>query len=237
MFSLEDNVTASKTGKDGRLKLVSFIDLMQDCSQLWLSSESVFENYFKENNLSQLLASRQIDILRVPQYGEKLTTTTSIFECQNLYGYRNTVIYDQQNKPCALSWSMGAFVSLETGRMTKVPTEILNTVKNDEKVEMEYLERKIIISDNSKFRDFPVFDVLRNDIDMNKHMNNAQYVRLAVECLPEYFKPKRLRIEYKLPAKLGDKIYPCVSTENDQKIIIVLQNAEKKPYSILEFIQ
>lgn len=236
MFSLEEYVTASKTGEDGKLKLVSFIDLMQDCSQLWLLSEVEFYKYFKENNISQLLVSRQFDIIRVPQYGEKLTTTTSIYECKGLYGYRNTVIYDEQNKPCAVSWSMGAFVSLTTNKMTKMPQEILNTVTIDNKVDMEYLDRKINISNNGNTQRLDPFKVLHNDIDMNKHMNNAQYVRLAIECLPDDFETKRLRIEYKLPAKKGDIIYPTLSNSDDnKKIYISLNNDAGKAYAIIEF--
>lgn len=236
MFSLEEYVTASKTGEDGRLKLVSFIDLMQDCSQLWLLSEVEFHNYFKENNITQLLVSRQFDMLRVPLYGEKLTTTTSIYECKGLYGYRNTVVYDEQNKACAVSWSMGTFVSLTSNKMTKIPQEVLNTVTIDNKVDMEYLDRKINIPNYGNIQKLDPFKVLHNDIDMNKHMNNAQYIRLAIECLPDDFETKRLRIEYKLPAKKGDTIYPILSNSNDnKKIYISLNNDTGKAYAIIEF--
>lgn len=236
MFSLEEYVTASKTGIDGKLKLVSFIDLMQDCSQLWMSSEREFAKYFKENNIAQLLVSRQFDILRVPEYGEKLTTTTSIYECQSIYGYRNTVIYDAQNKPCAVSWSMGTFVSLTTNKMSKIPQEILNTVAIDKKIEMEYLDRKISIPIEVSSQNLEPFRVLLNDIDMNKHMNNAHYIRLAVECLPEHFDTDRLRIEYKIAAKRNDIIYPILmTTEDNKKLYVSLNNEAGKPYSIIEF--
>ena len=235
MFSIEEYVTASRTGENGKLKLVSMVDLMQDCSQLWMQSEPTLNQYFSDNNMSQLLVSRQLDIKRIPVYGEKLTTTTSIYECQSMYGFRNTVIYDEQHKPCVVSWSMGAFVSLSTNRMAKVPQDILTDMVMDEKIDMEYLDRKIVIPTDTKLESLDPFKVLKNDIDMNKHMNNAHYIRLAVEYLPDNYKPRRMRIEYKLPAKFGDEIYSSILKMPNDKIYISLKNKSDKLYSVIEF--
>ncbi len=52
--------------------------------------------------------------------------------------------------------------------------------------------------------------VLRADIDYNKHLNNANYIRMAMELLPEDFEVKGLRVEYRVPAKLGDQLIPTL---------------------------
>ena len=52
--------------------------------------------------------------------------------------------------------------------------------------------------------------VLRADIDYNKHMNNANYVRMAMELLPEDFVVSGLRVEYRVAAKLGDCLTPTI---------------------------
>ena len=41
-------------------------------------------------------------------------------------------------------------------------------------------------------------------------MNNANYVRVAMELLPENFKVQGLRVEYRVAAKLGDVLIPTV---------------------------
>ena len=85
-------MTAGGTGADRRLKLVSAIDIMQDCSLLWMKSEPVVESYFKENNIVLLLASRQLDVFRIPVYGEKLRVSTGIFDIRSFQGFRNSEI-------------------------------------------------------------------------------------------------------------------------------------------------
>ena len=41
-------------------------------------------------------------------------------------------------------------------------------------------------------------------------MNNANYVRVAMELLPEDFTVKGLRVEYRVAAKLGDMLTPTI---------------------------
>ena len=67
-----------------------------------------------------------IDIIREPSYGEDLQVTTSIFEINSLFGHRNTCICDVQGQLCYISWSMGAFVNRQTGRLQKVPENNLS---------------------------------------------------------------------------------------------------------------
>lgn len=233
MFSIKELVTASKTNQDGYLKTVSIVNMMQDCSQMWMQSEPTLGKFFSENNISQLLVSRQIDIQRRPQYGENLTITTSVFEIRNFFGYRNTIIYDEQNKACITSWSMGAFVNMTTHKMSKIPSNIFDSLKIDKKIPMDYLDRKITVPDSHFAPSQPVA-VLMNDIDMNHHMNNAQYIRIAAEFIPTDFYFNRLRIEYKKPAQKGELIHPSIKIEG-QTLFILLLDDKDQPYATVEF--
>ena len=39
-------------------------------------------------------------------------------------------------------------------------------------------------------------------------MNNANYIRIALELLPADFQVHRMRVEFRMPAKLGDCLTP-----------------------------
>ncbi len=232
MFSIQDVVTTSKTGEDGKLKLVSAFQLMQDCSELWFESEPEFEVYMHRNNMTQLLAGRQVDIIRVPSFKERLTIQTSIYECYGYYGYRNTIILDEANKPCYVTWSTGVCVNLDSGRLSKMDSDMVKHMHFDPKYDMEYLERKIVVPHGELISSDPI-SVMRDDIDYNRHMNNAQYIRIACEYLPLDFVVRRVRVEYKKPAKLGDVIYPrLLRAEN--KIYIQMASADCV-YAVIEF--
>ncbi|WP_010632710.1 acyl-[acyl-carrier-protein] thioesterase [Sporolactobacillus vineae] len=234
MYILKDRVGASRTGETGLMRFSDAIEVIQDCSMFWLESEPSFQNFLKANNLGMILLSRQADILRLPAYGEKITVRTSIFGCDKFSGYRNTVLYGENDRPCVATWCIGVFVNLKTGKMSKVPEEELDKITIDRKIDMDYLPKHIVVPDSPGQR-LDSFTVRRGDIDMYHHMNNAKYVRAALEFLPKDFTMHRMRIEYKRSAKAGYTLYPERIQTPSGKCYILLENAKKRPYAVLEF--
>lgn len=232
MFSLNYKVTTSNCNRGGGLKLYSALQMMQDCSEMWIDSEPEVKAYFRDHHMAQLLASRQVEILRVPHYKEDLTVTTSVFGMESVFGFRNTVILDGKGKPCYLTWSTGAFVDKVSGKLAKVPEEIIAAMRLEDKVRMEYKNRRIILP-----KIVPEIHagikVMRNDIDYNQHTNNANYVRMALELLPENFVVRSMRVEYKIPAKLGDVLVPEVI--NAGNVIYVVLKLDERDSTIMEF--
>ena len=206
MYSLTYKVTTSTCDSEGKLKLYSALQMMQDCSEMWIDSEPGVKRYFAEQNMAQLLATRQVEIVRVPEFKEELTVTTSVYGMKPMFGFRNTFIYDAEGKPCYKTWSMGAFVDKVAGKiiLPKTEGEVLHPIK-----------------------------VLRADIDYNKHLNNANYVRMAMELLPENFVVNGLRVEYRVAAKLGDCLIPTIYKIADG--IIVSLSIECEVSAIIEF--
>lgn len=234
MFSINIKAYPSSCDEQGKMRLYRVMQAMQDCSELWLQSEPLFEQHFKNNGMAQLLAYRQLDIIRVPQYGEDLQVRTSIYEVNPMFGYRNTCIYDNNNRPCYVSWGMGAFVNRETGRLQKVPDDVLQSVKQEAPVDMEYTERRIIVPQGN-FIEIPDVAVMPHDIDYNHHVNNAEYLRIALDLIPKEFIIRRIRIEYKIPAKLGDRLKPAI-LHNGNDIFVVL-SLENRISTIFQFQQ
>jgi len=209
MYSLKYKVTTSTCDSEGRLKLYSALQMMQDCSEMWLDSEPGVKQYFEEQNMAQLLASRQVEIIRVPEFKEELTVTTSVYGMKPMFGFRNTFIYDAEGKPCYKTWSMGAFVDKSNGKLKRVDDAIMVSMKMEPQLEMNYKDRRIILPKDGGEVLEPVH-VMRSDIDYNRHMNNANYVRMAMELMPEDFTVNGLRVEYRVAAKLGDALIPTL---------------------------
>lgn len=234
MYAIQERIGASRTDTRGVAKLVSVLDIIQDCSLLWMESEPSFRDYLARNNMGLFLVSRQVDIRRLPVYGENVTAQTSIFECRSFYGYRNTILYGEDQLPCVLTWSIGAFVDMETGKMVKLPPEECDKITYDEKIDMEYLDKKIVLPEVPGQRLNPVA-VKRNDIDFYHHMNNARYIEVALELLKDDAPINRVRIEYKAPAKPGDLLHPQIIEAPNSPRYVLLLDAQDKPFTIMEF--
>ena len=78
MYSINYKVTTSTCDSEGRLKLYSALQMMQDCSEMWIDSEPEVKDYFLQQNMAQLLATRQVEIIRVPDYQTRLRLSTCI---------------------------------------------------------------------------------------------------------------------------------------------------------------
>ncbi len=199
---------------------------------MWIDSEPGIKQYFMEQNMAQLLATRQVEIVRVPEYKEELTVTTSVYGMKPMFGFRNTFIYDAEGNPCYKTWSMGAFVDKAAGKLKRVDDATIASMTLEPQLEMNYRDRRIILPKIEGEIQKPI-QVLRADIDYNKHLNNANYVRMAMELLPEDFVVNGLRVEYRVAAKRGDLLVPTIY-KLDNKIIVSLSIGEDVS-AIIEF--
>lgn len=233
MYTLNYKVTTSCCDSEGKLKLYSALQMMQDCSEMWIDSEPTARKFFSVNNMTQLLATRQVEVLRVPRYKEDLTVTTSIYEVMPMYGFRNTFIRDAQGQPCYRTWSMGAFVDLSTGKLARIADDAIASLTLDPKQEMNYRGRRIILP-KQEGNLMESVKVMRADIDYNRHMNNANYVRIAMELLPEGFEVRDMRVEYRIAAKLGDLLTPTLYPIDGGYIVAL--DIDGQPSAIIEFL-
>ena len=232
MYSLNYKVTTSTCDSEGKLKLFSALQMMQDCSEMWIDSEPQVKEYFACENMAQLLASRQVEIMRVPDFKEVLTVTTSVYGMKPMFGFRNTFIYDVEGKPCYRTWSMGAFVDKANGKLKRVDDAVANSLLIEPQKGMNYKDRRIILPKEGG-KAFAPIQVMRADIDYNRHVNNANYIRMAMELLPEDFIIKGLRAEYRVAAKLGDSLIPTpFEIENGFVISLAISNEAS---AIVEF--
>ncbi len=232
MYSLKYKVTTSTCNSEGRLKLYSALQMMQDCSEMWIESEPVVKQYFAEQNMAQLLATRQVEIIRVPSFKEELTITTSVYDMKPMFGFRNTFIYDADGRPCYRTWSMGAFVDMTTGKLKRVDEATMQSLTIDPQLEMNYRDRRIMLPKEDGIECAPIA-VMRADIDYNRHVNNANYIRMAMELLPEDFEIEGLRVEYRVAAKLGDTLIPTLYSKDN--VILVALSIANEASAIVEF--
>ena len=85
---------------------------------------------------------------------------------------------------------------------------MLEKYPSEPQLDMEYLGRKLPVLPEGEKK--PPIRVPHYFIDTNHHVNNAKYILIGEEFLPEAFEVHRIRAEYKKAAVLGDVICPEV---------------------------
>ena len=97
---------------------------------------------------------------------------------------------------------------------------------------MEYAGRKIAVPAGGSMAG-PI-TVMPHHLDSNHHVNNGQYVAMALEFLPEGAEIRQMRAEYKKQAFLGDVLHPYVAAE-EGRLVVSLQDEGGRAFAAVEF--
>ena len=89
----------------------------------------------------------------------------------------------------------GTFIDTETGRPTRPQPKDVQLYGVEEPLDIPYEGRKIRLPEETD--DLEAFPVRKYHIDTNEHVNNCQYVQMALEFLPDDLQIAQLRVEYK----------------------------------------
>lgn len=233
MFTIKKTVGYSDLFIDGLVSVSAIVDFLQDCGSFHMSSLDLLTEHFNNYGVRLFLAFMQTDIKKYSRYGEELEINTWAYEMNSRYGFRNYTVYDKSGDLCACAYAVGVFVDIATGKPAKLSDEVLHSHPLGKKFEMEYTPRKIsVLTENGHSQE--KIKVCKYHLDENNHVNNARYIDMAYEFLPEDFKPKRIRVEYKSPAKLGTFITPVIYDKPSGNTINLCDETGK-PYAIIDF--
>lgn len=138
----------------------------------------------EEQNIGWVLISGFLQMERYPVYKEKITIRTWLSGYSTIKGFRENIIYDEQDNVIGRAKGLWIFFDIERRR----PVQIFDSIKE----KWSFCNRESInynISKKIKAIDTPdielKFKVNRYDTDMNKHVNNIRFLQWVVESIPD----------------------------------------------------
>lgn len=232
MYSFDSRVSFSECDMNLNLSVDGLVDYLQDVAIFEGNEGDINIHYLSERHLGWILNSWQIIIERMPRFGEKIVVSTFPYDFRGFLGYRNFVMKTEDGEVLAKADSMWTLLDLEKLRPVRPTEEILTGYQLGEKLDMEYKGRKIR-TEGEGVQGKTVW-VQASQLDSNRHMNNAEYVCIALSYLPQDLKVKELRVEYRNAAYHNAVIKPMVYTKEDC-IQVSLNDENDSPYAIIEF--
>ena len=234
-YEFSGRVRYSEIGEDGKLSLPALINYFQDCStfQAETIGDGVFE--LKKKHRAWILASWQIELVRMPRLYEPVTAATWAYAFRHFFAQRNFTLTDGQGELAAKANSTWVFFDIQNQTPVNISEEDARKYGPEEPLAMTLTSKKIKIPVKQPVRNEESFRVERHHLDTNHHVNNGQYIQMAAAYLPERFEISGIRVEYRRQARQGDLILPTVCELEDKRVISL--NAEDgKPYALLEFL-
>lgn len=231
IYEFSGRVRYSEIDHRGTMTLPALINYFQDCSTFHSESIGLGMERLKQEKKAWVLSYWQIIVDRYPKLYEKITTGTFATEFKGLFGNRNFYMKDGEGRRIACANSIWVFMDLEKGRPCRPAEEDIAPYGVNEPLDMPYEDRKISVPE--VFEDREPFPVRKYHIDTNEHVNNCQYVQMALEVLPGEMEVQNLRVEYKKSAIYGDMIHPKLAVE-DERTVVELCDEAGKPYAVVE---
>lgn len=233
-YEFTSRIRYSEIGPDARLTLTGLVNYLQDCAVFHSEAIGFGPEVWAKRQAAWVIASWRICIMRFPRLSEEVTTKTWSYFLHGMEGRRNLTMKDKDGEMLACVDSRWVFFDMARQRPAHIPQEEIDGYGTEEMLDMGTAPRRIVMP--SEFTSKRPVKVRPTNLDTNRHVNNEQYIRMAVGYLPVDFVTGELRVEYHRQARLGDLIYPKLAAEEDG-IVVSLDNEEGNPYSILKFIR
>ena len=233
LFEKETYVRYSEVDKDGLIKIDALVNHLQDIVMLHADEVGAGIAQVIDMGTVWFISTWQIEIITPPRIYDKIILKTNPYEFKGFFGNRNVWIENEKGEILVRTNSIWVYLDVKT----KVPKRIDDAAVKpylplEPKLEMSYSSRKIAMPEN--FEPSEPVRVHYGQLDTNGHVNNCQYVQMALESLPKDKEVHQMRVEYKKSAVYGDMIYPRIAAEDD-RTVVELCDENAKPYAVIEF--
>ncbi len=240
MYTFDSRIRYSEVDKNAELTIESLIDYFQDCSTFQTQDGPASMEYLRQKNIAWVLNSWQIEIKRYPRLCEYVTIGTIPHELKGYFGVRNFFMDTAEGERLAVANSVWTLIDFKKGLPSIVTQEIADAYPVEPKLEMNYADRKIKIPEDGEVFKGAAIEVKPHHLDTNNHVNNGQYIRMAIDSLPDKdVRISSMRAEYRKQARLGDVLTPeiiKVSNQDGISYTISLKDVEDSPVCLVELV-
>lgn len=230
-FSFDARVRYSEVDHRGLLTPTALINYLQDCTIFHSEHAGLGLSQLRERERAWVLSHWQIVVDRYPSFCEPITVSTFVSKFSGLTATRYFTVCDAKGSYLARAKSTWAFIDLAKGRPTRLTPEYTEPYGTREPIDMPAEARKVALPEH--LEDGAPITVCRHHIDTNEHVNNSQYVQMALEMLPREVSPAQIRVDYRRAAVLGDVVYPHLGRDED-RVVVDLTDADDASYATVE---
>lgn len=218
MYHFRSRVRFSETDVDKKLSITGLMNYLQDCSIFQSEDLNAGFSYLEKVKKAWLLSAWNVEVIRRPDVAEEITICTWPYDFKGIYGLRNFGIQDRDGNYLVKADSCWFLTNIDTGRPVKPAEEdIAFYLPVEPRMDMEELPRKIALP--TEMKEVGRLSVMKHHLDVNRHVNNVQYVNIACEVLPEQCEIRGIRAEYKKAAVLGDIIVLKCAAEDEKYLV------------------
>ena len=227
-YEKELNVKYSEMDYDKSLKAFTLLNYFQDIASDNAEELGFGYSYITPKNLMWVLLKYRIEFEEYPVGIHNLRVRTAPRGYNKLFAFRDFELYSGEKllARAATAWTLVDFTNM-------------NVVLPEKVIDNPHMKKFEAQDDDLHYEKIPnitkvdiekEFEVRYNDIDVNRHANNGNYIVWALEPLDIDFrsnhKLKTVDLIYKKEAKYGDKLVTQVQFADEKHTLHAVKNKE-----------
>lgn len=223
------NIKYSEIDQNCALKPYSLLNFLQDIASKNAEDWGFGYSYIHPKNLAWFLIKYRMEFIDYPFDIQELTLKTEPRGYNKLFAYRDFELYREEKLLGRMS-SMWSIVDINTRSIVPIKTAIPDNPymvplsKRDDDLSFAKITP---VTNHSEIKDF---EVRYNDLDVNGHANNGNYIVWAFEPLNFDFKNshkiKTIDMLFKKEAKFGENFISQVEFKDEKTTLHRLLNSE-----------
>ena len=235
IYTYENRVRYSEIDEYARMTLFALVNNMQDTCTF--QGEDIGLGLAHNTGIRRawIIANIQTHIERYPVFGEKIVVTTWASGFRSMIATRRFDVHTSEGELLCEANTEWLFMDLDTRMPVRIPQDQVDKygLHPDRPLTYELGKRKIRIPDEGEEQEH--FVIQEHHLDTNRHVNNAQYIRLSQRYLPLDFIPHHMRVEFKKQALLDDLVIPRYTVGEDGTHYVALKNKDGEDFFTAEF--
>ena len=210
-YQMKMKIPFDMADMNGHIKLPDVVLLSLQVSgmqsiELGVGDKTILENY----NLVWIIAGYDIEVIRLPRFGEEITIETEALSYNRLFCYRRFTIYDEAGHELINMMATFVLMDRDSRKVHAVEPEIVGPYQSE-------FSKKLLRGPKYQSLENPIsqdYHVRFYDLDMNGHVNNSKYLDWIFEVMGAdfltHYIPKKINLKYVKEVRPGGVITSAV---------------------------
>lgn len=203
----EYDIRTYECDRNNNLRILTLMNIFQDMADNHSKEMGLGIDYVLSKGMAWVGSNYVLDIDRLPKVHEKIKIATWPSEEKRVGAVRDFEVFGENGKSIIRASSQWILIDFRRKRPVGLRENLPEYKVLDEhalKTDFPKLPEVERVDEETKFR------VRFDDIDMNRHVNNAVYALWACEAVDPEFRlnhdPKHIEIAFKKEGHMGEKI-------------------------------
>ena len=239
MFFCRDfKITLTMLGKNIYISNKGFLSILQDAAEMHSASIGCGVTDIDTTNYSWALLNWKFKIISRPKYGETVTIRTWSRYSTKLYSYRDFEVLNSDGEVVAIATSKWVLIDVAKRKIAKIEESLISKYLPEDKSVFGIVELDKLTEPEGS-TNVVDYKIRKADIDVNNHVNNLNYIDIALEAFPEdanvFNSCSEMEILYKHQIKLDDDVTASYCNENGENYVVIKSDNGKDLHSIIKF--